>query len=156
SAQPILPGRCAAAAKSGRNSPKRTRSGSTRLIAAASFEVPRRLSPVQRGVRRAAEQSGCVARRPSPEGNGELLISLLGKRHPAWFWPRLLTEPASDFEEEAEVLTIDAQVHAYERNHPGRPWVGTLTGPAEVTGTQMVAAMDAVGVDGAILVSPFS
>lgn len=52
--------------------------------------------------------------------------------------------------------TIDAQVHAYERNHPGRPWVGTLTGPAEVTGDQMVAAMDAVGVDGAILVSPFS
>jgi len=52
--------------------------------------------------------------------------------------------------------TIDAQVHAYERNHPGRPWVGTLYGPAEVTGDQMVAAMDAVGVDGAILVSPFS
>ncbi|HKS88246.1 MAG TPA: amidohydrolase family protein [Stellaceae bacterium] len=54
------------------------------------------------------------------------------------------------------MLMIDAQVHAYERNHPGRPWVGTLTGPAEVTGDQMVAAMDAVGVDGAILVSPFS
>src|ERR1051326_3786625 len=54
------------------------------------------------------------------------------------------------------MLTIDAQVHAYERNPPGRPWVGTLTGPAEVTGTQMVAAMNAVGVDGAILVSPFS
>jgi L-fuconolactonase len=54
------------------------------------------------------------------------------------------------------MLTIDAQVHAYEHNHPGRPWVGTLTGPAEVTGDQMVAAMDAVGVDGAILVSPFS
>jgi L-fuconolactonase len=52
--------------------------------------------------------------------------------------------------------TLDAQVHAYERNHPGRPWVGTLYGPAEVTGDQMVAAMDAVGVDGAILVSPFS
>jgi L-fuconolactonase len=52
--------------------------------------------------------------------------------------------------------TIDAQVHAYEHNHPGRPWVGTLTGPAEVTGDQMVAAMDSVGVDGAILVSPFS
>jgi L-fuconolactonase len=58
---------------------------------------------------------------------------------------------------EDEVMpTIDAQVHAYERNHPGRPWVGTLYGPAEVTGDQMVAAMDAVGVDGAILVSPFS
>jgi L-fuconolactonase len=52
--------------------------------------------------------------------------------------------------------TIDAQVHAYERNHPGRPWVGILRGPPEVTGDQMVAAMDAVGVDGAILVSPFS
>ncbi|MGH7029021.1 MAG: amidohydrolase family protein [Stellaceae bacterium] len=52
--------------------------------------------------------------------------------------------------------TLDAQVHAYERNHPARPWVGTLDGPAEVTGDQMVAAMDAVGVDGAVLVSPFS
>jgi L-fuconolactonase len=52
--------------------------------------------------------------------------------------------------------TIDSQVHAYERNHLGRPWLGTLHGPAEVTGDQMVAAMDAVGVDGALLVSPFS
>ena len=52
--------------------------------------------------------------------------------------------------------TLDCQVHAYERNHPGRPWVGTLHGPVEVTGDQMVAAMDAVGVDGAVLVSPFS
>jgi predicted TIM-barrel fold metal-dependent hydrolase len=54
------------------------------------------------------------------------------------------------------MLTIDAQVHAYERNHPGRPWVGALHGPPEVSGDQMVAAMDGVGVDGAILVSPFS
>ena len=52
--------------------------------------------------------------------------------------------------------TLDSQVHAYERNQPSRPWVGTLTGPAEVTGDQMVAAMDAVGVHGAILVSPYS
>ena len=51
---------------------------------------------------------------------------------------------------------IDVQVHAYERNHPGRPWQGTLHGPAEVTGDQMVAAMDEVGVDGGVLVSPFS
>jgi L-fuconolactonase len=51
---------------------------------------------------------------------------------------------------------LDAQVHAYERNRPERPWVGTLYGPEEVTGDQMAAAMDAVGVDGAILVSPFS
>jgi predicted TIM-barrel fold metal-dependent hydrolase len=56
-----------------------------------------------------------------------------------------------------EIMPIlDAQVHAYERNHPERPWVGTLYGPPEVTGDQMVAAMDAAGVDGAILVSPFS
>jgi hypothetical protein len=47
------------------------------------------------------------------------------------------------------MLTIDAQVHAYERNHPGRPWAAFLHGPAEVTGDDMVAAMDAVGVDGA-------
>ena len=52
--------------------------------------------------------------------------------------------------------TIDVQVHAYERNHPGRPWAAVLHGPPEVTGDQMVAAMDAVGVDGAILVSPFT
>jgi L-fuconolactonase len=54
------------------------------------------------------------------------------------------------------MLTIDAQVHAYERNRPERPWIGTLQGPAEVTGDDMVAAMDAVGVDGAVLVSPFA
>ena len=53
-------------------------------------------------------------------------------------------------------MIIDAQVHAYERNHPGRPWHGVLVGPDEVTGDQMVAAMDAVGVDGAILVSAFT
>ncbi len=54
------------------------------------------------------------------------------------------------------MLTIDCQVHAYERDHPGRPWAGVLRGPPEVTGDDMVAAMDAVGVDGALLVSPFT
>ena len=54
------------------------------------------------------------------------------------------------------MLTIDAQVHAYERDHPGRPWAAVLHGPPEVTGDDMVAAMDAVGVDGALLVSPFT
>ncbi|MCH2518949.1 MAG: amidohydrolase [Dehalococcoidia bacterium] len=52
--------------------------------------------------------------------------------------------------------TIDSQVHAYERNRPERPWIGYLQGPDEVTGDDMTAAMDAVGVDGALLVSPFS
>ena len=51
---------------------------------------------------------------------------------------------------------IDAQVHAYERDHPGRPWAAHLQGPPEVTGDDMVAAMDAVGVDGALLVSPWT
>ncbi len=51
---------------------------------------------------------------------------------------------------------IDSQVHAYERNSPERPWSGFLRGPDEVTGDDMVAAMDAVGVDGALLVSPYS
>lgn len=54
------------------------------------------------------------------------------------------------------MLTIDAQVHAYERNRSDRPWVGVLQGPPEVTGDQITATMDAFGVDGAILVSPSS
>ena len=52
--------------------------------------------------------------------------------------------------------TIDCQVHCYQRNHAERPWLGFLTGPDEVTGDDMVSAMDAVGVAGAILISPFS
>jgi L-fuconolactonase len=52
--------------------------------------------------------------------------------------------------------TIDCQVHAYEHNYPGRPWKGFLHGPDHVTGDEMVTAMDAVGVDGALLVSPFA
>ena len=51
---------------------------------------------------------------------------------------------------------IDAQVHCYERDHPGRPWHAVLAGPPEVTGADMVQAMDQVGVDGAILVSAFT
>jgi L-fuconolactonase len=54
------------------------------------------------------------------------------------------------------MATIDAQVHAYQRNHSGRPWLAVLAGPPEVTGDDMVAAMDSVGVDGALLVSPFT
>ncbi len=56
----------------------------------------------------------------------------------------------------SRIPTIDCQVHAYERNRPERPWSGYLQGPEEVTGDHMVAAMDALGVDGALLISPFS
>ena len=48
------------------------------------------------------------------------------------------------------------QVHAYEANTPKRPWYRVPNWPAHVTGDEMVAAMDNVGVDGAIFISPFS
>ncbi len=51
---------------------------------------------------------------------------------------------------------IDSQVHAYEANTPKRPWDSVPNWPEHVTGDEMVAAMDKVGVDGAILVSAFS
>jgi L-fuconolactonase len=53
-------------------------------------------------------------------------------------------------------VIIDVQVHAYERDHPGRPWAHTLVGPPEVTGEDLVEAMKSLGVDGALLVSPFT
>ena len=36
------------------------------------------------------------------------------------------------------MAVIDVQVHAYEANHPGRPWVGQLHGPASASGEEMV------------------
>src|SRR4051794_16450909 len=60
-------------------------------------------------------------------------------------------------EAQASPMTvIDCQVHAYEANTPKRPWFRVPNWPAHVTGDEMVAAMDKVGVDGAIFVSPFS
>lgn len=53
-------------------------------------------------------------------------------------------------------MIIDSQVHAYEANTPARPWRSVPNWPAHVTGDEMVAAMDAVGVDGAIFISAFS
>src|SRR4249919_4101019 len=54
------------------------------------------------------------------------------------------------------VPVIDVQVHPFDRNHPGRPWAGPSHGLDSATGAEMVAAMDSVGVDGAIMVSSFS
>ena len=52
---------------------------------------------------------------------------------------------------------IDSQVHAYAANTPQRPWrKPPHDWPHHVTGEEMVGAMDAVGVDGAIMVSPNS
>ena len=51
---------------------------------------------------------------------------------------------------------IDSQIHAYEANTPKRPWAKVPNWPDHVTGDEMVAAMDKVGVDGAIFISPFA
>jgi L-fuconolactonase len=51
---------------------------------------------------------------------------------------------------------IDSQVHVYEANTPQRPWHSVPNWPDHVTGDEMVAAMDKVGVDGAIFISAFS
>src|SRR5215468_2394439 len=51
---------------------------------------------------------------------------------------------------------IDSQVHAYDANTPTRPWRSVPNWPEHVTGNEMVAAMDKVGVDGAIFISAFT
>ena len=51
---------------------------------------------------------------------------------------------------------IDSQVHAYEANTPKRPWATVPNWPDHVTGDEMVAEMEKVGVDGAIFISAFS
>src|SRR3989442_10286850 len=51
---------------------------------------------------------------------------------------------------------IDSQVHSYEANTSKRPWHSVPNWPDHVTGDEMVAAMDRVGVDGAIFISAFS
>jgi len=52
---------------------------------------------------------------------------------------------------------IDSQVHAYAANTPDRPWHSMPKNwPDHVNGDEMAAAMDAVGVDGAIFVSAFT
>ena len=51
---------------------------------------------------------------------------------------------------------IDVQVHPFDRNHPGRPWAGPSHGLESASGDEMVAAMDSVGVDAAVMVSSFA
>jgi predicted TIM-barrel fold metal-dependent hydrolase len=51
---------------------------------------------------------------------------------------------------------IGVQVHPFDRNHPGRPWASPSHGLDSASGEEMVAAMNSVGVDGAIMVSSFS
>ena len=57
-------------------------------------------------------------------------------------------------------MIIDAQVHSYPPRTPERPWADapgkSLMVAPSVTGDEMLAAMDAVGVDRAINVSPWT
>jgi L-fuconolactonase len=53
------------------------------------------------------------------------------------------------------MAVIDSQVHVYEADTPERPWVQKITGPKHVTGEEQVAAMDELGIDGAIIVSTY-
>jgi L-fuconolactonase len=53
------------------------------------------------------------------------------------------------------MAVIDSQVHVYEADTPARPWVQKITGPKHVTGEEQIAAMDALGIDGAIIVSTY-
>ena len=54
------------------------------------------------------------------------------------------------------MMIIDSQVHAYEANTPKRPWHSVRNWPASATGDETVAAMDKLGIDGAIFISAFS
>ena len=67
-----------------------------------------------------------------------------------------LIVPRSSAGGASPMTIINSQVHAYEANTPKRPWHSVPNWPDHVTGDEMVAAMDKVGVDGAILISPFS
>jgi predicted TIM-barrel fold metal-dependent hydrolase len=53
-------------------------------------------------------------------------------------------------------MIIDSQIHAYEPNTPKRPWATVPNWPASATGDEQVAAMDKLGIDGAIFISAFA
>ena len=53
-------------------------------------------------------------------------------------------------------VVIDAQVHADAANTPARPWHSVPNWPANVTGDEMVAAMDKLGVGSPQAVEPVS
>ena len=62
---------------------------------------------------------------------------------------------------QSKIEVIDSQIHIWEENHPGRPWQADFArtrgmflnaGPAE-TAERAIAAMDAIGVDVAVLTS---
>jgi L-fuconolactonase len=53
-------------------------------------------------------------------------------------------------------MIIDSQIHAYEANTSKRPWKTVPNWPPSANGDEQVAAMDKLGIDGAIFISAFS
>ena len=53
-------------------------------------------------------------------------------------------------------MIIDSQIHAYEANSPKRPWKTVPNWPPSASGEEQIAAMDKLGIDGAIFISAFS
>jgi L-fuconolactonase len=51
---------------------------------------------------------------------------------------------------------IDSQIHPYEANTAKRPWQSTPNWPPSATADENIAAMNKLGIDGAILISAFS
>ncbi|PHV67144.1 amidohydrolase family protein [Williamsia muralis] len=64
--------------------------------------------------------------------------------------------PSEESSAAGTLSIIDAQIHVYEPDHPGRPWKGRLVGPDSMTGEEMLAAMDEAGVDRALAVSSWA
>src|SRR5712691_6419085 len=59
------------------------------------------------------------------------------------------------------MLITDAQVHIWELSRPDRPWppgatssLGTASRPGGFSAEEMMAEMDAIGVDRAVIVPP--
>src|SRR5689334_13199281 len=52
-------------------------------------------------------------------------------------------------------MIIDSQIHPYAPNTPDRPWLKEKheTSPDSASGDEVVAVMDKLGIDGAILFS---
>src|SRR6516164_3387570 len=108
--------------------------------------------------RRARARIGLLRLRLASSGRRPYLIGASLTHAATTLWTRnLLRQPNAPWHKgTSPMIIIDSQVHAYEANTPKRPWQSVRNWPDHVTGDEMVAAMDKVGVDGAIFISAFS
>src|SRR5579872_6890004 len=103
----------------------------------------------------AARASGLPLSITGVTSRGAVATSSSSHRSAPWTQPDVLARLAWRTGASAMAI-IDSQVHAYEANTAKRPWHSVPNWPNHVTGDEMVAAMDKVGVDGAIFISAFS